>query len=72
MPWFLPFCYGTPAPDESMVAQCRDINEDSVNEMLNKYNLPFSHVKQFASKLTDESKAKIARTDKLDQVLWYV
>jgi hypothetical protein len=54
-----------------MVAQCRELSADSVNEMLNKYALPFAHVKQFAQQLTTTAKAKIAETDKLDQVLWY-
>jgi len=72
LPWFLPFCFGTPAPAETMVARCRDLTEANVNELLKEFAIPYSHLKQFKDKLTDESKARIAaKEDKLDTILWY-
>lgn len=72
LPWFLPFCFGTPAPAETMVARCRDLTNENVNELLKEFAIPYSHLKQFKDKLTDESKARIAaKEDKLDTILWY-
>ena len=70
--WFLPFCFGIPAPSESMVARCRDLTEANVNELLKEFAIPYSHLKQHKDKLTNESKARIAvKEEKLDTVLWY-
>ena len=68
--WFLPFCYGAAPPEGSMVGQCRDLSSATVNEMLKEFPLPFSHVKAHSDALTEQSKVKIAATDKLDQIIW--
>jgi hypothetical protein len=72
LPWFLPFCFGTPAPAETMVARCRDLTNENVNELLKEFSIPYSHLKQFKDQLNESSKAKIAtKEDKLDTILWY-
>ena len=72
LPWFLPFCFGAPAPAGSMVARCRDLTSENVNELLKEFAIPYSHLKQFKDQLTDDSKAKIAtKEEKLDTILWY-
>ncbi|CAH1799551.1 unnamed protein product [Owenia fusiformis] len=72
LPWFLPFCYGSPAPEDTMVSHCKDITEDNLNSMIKEYPVPYSHIKEHKDKLTSESKAKIATyTSKLDTLLWY-
>jgi len=72
LPWFLPFCFGTPAPTETMVARCRDLTNENVNDLLKEFSIPYSHLKQFKDQLNESSKAKIAsKEDKLDTILWY-
>ena len=71
MPWFLPFCFGVDAPEGSMVRRCRDVTDDNINELVTEFPIPFAHLKSRASKLTNESKARIAGYEKLlDTVLW--
>ena len=72
LPWFLSFCFGTPAPAETMVARCKDLTNENVNELLKEFAIPYSHLKQFKDQLNDISKAKIAaKEEKLDTILWY-
>ncbi|XP_041350621.1 uncharacterized protein LOC121369645 [Gigantopelta aegis] len=72
LPWFLPFCFGGPAPENSMVEKCHDVIESNVNELIKEYPVPYSHIKTFKNKLTDESKERIAGYEEtLDTLLWY-
>jgi hypothetical protein len=72
LPWFLPFCFGTPAPADTMVSRCRDLTNDNINDLIKEFKIPYSHLKQFKDQLNDESKARIASyEDKLDTILWY-
>ncbi|CAF4919672.1 unnamed protein product [Rotaria sp. Silwood1] len=72
LPWFLPFCFGTSAPSETMVARCRNLTNENVNDLLKEFSIPYSHLKQFKEHLNESSKAKIAsKEDKLDTILWY-
>lgn len=72
LPWFLSFCFGAPAPQETMVARCRDLTPANINSLIKEFKIPYSHLKQFKEHLTDESKARIASyEEKLDTILWY-
>jgi hypothetical protein len=72
LPWFLPFCFGTPAPTETMVSRCRDLTSENINNLIKEFKIPYSHLKQFKDNLNDESKARIASyEEKLDTILWY-
>ncbi|CAF3362913.1 unnamed protein product [Rotaria socialis] len=72
LPWFLPFCFGTPAPEETMVARCRTLTNENVNDLIKEFKIPYSHLKQFKDHLNDKSKARIASyEEKLDTILWY-
>ncbi|CAF3735633.1 unnamed protein product, partial [Rotaria sordida] len=72
LPWFLPFCFGTPAPEETMVARCRTLTNENVNDLIKEFKIPYSHLKQFKDHLNDRSKARIAAyEEKLDTILWY-
>jgi hypothetical protein len=72
LPWFLPFCFGQPAPPESMVAHCRTLTNRNVNTLLKEFKIPYSHLKQFKDWLDNDSKARIAANEeKLDTILWY-
>lgn len=72
MDWFLDFCYGGPAPDGSMVQRCRDVTEDNVNNLIKEFDIPYTHIKPHVSKLTVESKARVASYEKkLDTIIWW-
>ncbi|CAF1232585.1 unnamed protein product [Rotaria sp. Silwood1] len=72
LPWFLPFCFGTPAPEETMVARCRTLTNENINDLIKEFKIPYSHLKQFKDHLNDQSKARIAAyEEKLDTILWY-
>jgi hypothetical protein len=72
LPWFLPFCFGTPAPTETMVSRCRDLTSENINNLIKEFKIPYSHLKQFKDDLNNESKARIASyEEKLDTILWY-
>jgi hypothetical protein len=60
LPWFLPFCFGTSVPEETMVSRCRDLTIANINNLIKEFQIPYSHLKQFKEHLNDESKARIA------------
>lgn len=70
LPWFLPFCFGADAPEGSMVHRCRDITQDNVNSLVQEFEIPYSHLKELKDSLTEESKGRIAKYEKLDTILW--
>jgi hypothetical protein len=70
LPWFLPFCFGTPAPEETMVSRCQDLTTANINNLIKEFEILYSHLKQFKKHLSDESKARIAsHEEKLDTIL---
>lgn len=72
LPWFLSFCFGTSAPQETMVFRCQDLTIENINTLIKEFKIPYSHLKQFKEHLSDESKARIASyEEKLDTILWY-
>ena len=71
-PWFLPFCFGEENVANEKITQCRQINAENVNELLSKYDLPYSTVKKYVKDLNETSKKILAkRQEKLDTILWY-
>nr|XP_054749411.1 uncharacterized protein LOC129254897 [Lytechinus pictus] len=71
-PWFLSYCFGEPAPSESLVAKCAGMNAENINELVKGNDVPYSHIKQFTSNLTEESKGRIASyEEKVDTLLWF-
>ena len=73
LPWFLPYCFGKAAPEESMIGRCKSVTAENVNQLVKEFPLPYTHLKAFKEQLNDESKAKIAVIEpKLDTVIWYV
>ncbi|XP_046353940.2 uncharacterized protein LOC124133552 [Haliotis rufescens] len=72
LPWFLPFCYGGPAPDNTMVERCQSLTDSNVNDLVKEYDIPYSVVKAHVKNLTSDSMARVAEyEEKLDTVLWY-
>ncbi|KAL8588504.1 hypothetical protein ACOMHN_022291 [Nucella lapillus] len=72
LPWFLPFCFGKDAPEGTMVNRCRDLSAENVNQLVEEFDIPYSHLKQLKDSLSEDIKKRIAEhEDKLDTVLWY-
>lgn len=71
LPWFLGYCFGNDAPEGTMVHRCKAVTQETVNNLLKEFNIPYSHIKAFSSALTTESKTKLAHTEKLDTIIWY-
>lgn len=72
LPWFLPFCFGTPAPEGTMISRCQNLTRANINNLIQEFQIPYSHLKQFKEHLNSESKARIAsHEEKLDTILWY-
>jgi hypothetical protein len=71
LPWFLPYCFGDPAPADSVVHKCKDLSSENVSELVLDIDIPFSHIKQYKDQLSPEAKAAIARNSKkLDTIIW--
>ncbi|XP_064628385.1 uncharacterized protein LOC135487986 [Lineus longissimus] len=71
LPWFLPYCFGVPAPEDSVVHKCKVLNQENVSELVLNVDIPFSHIKQYKDKLTPEAKVAIVKsTKKLDTIIW--
>ncbi|XP_060085365.1 uncharacterized protein LOC132564751 [Ylistrum balloti] len=72
LPWFLPYCYGKDAPEDTMTYRCQHLTADNINEVIKEFPIPYSLAKQHKSNLTSESKARIAANEpKLDTIIWY-
>jgi hypothetical protein len=71
-PWFLPFCFGAEPAAGTKLAECRSMNKDNVNELIAKFDLPYSLIKNHKAHLNDASKEKLAeKQEKLDTIIWY-
>lgn len=72
LPWFLKYCFGSEAPEGTLVHRCKNVTPDNVNELLREFSIPYSHIKEHKDILTEESKMRIATyTPKLDTLIWY-
>lgn len=70
--WFLPFCFGAEPTAGSKLAECRAMNKDNVNELVAKFDLPYSLIKDYKDHLNEASKEKLAeKQEKLDTIIWY-
>ena len=69
--WFLPYCYGTPAPEDSIVVKCKDLDDEKANQLIASVDIPYTFIKSHKIKLTNESKERIAKAEKrLTALLW--
>ncbi|XP_046571651.1 uncharacterized protein LOC124279819 [Haliotis rubra] len=71
LPWFLPFCYGGPAPDNTMVERCQNLTPSNVDDLVKEYDIPYSVMKAHVESLTPDSMTRVAAYEKLDTILWY-
>ena len=70
-PWFLPFCFGKPMPENVSVPAAPDITAENICEMIMSADIDYSVARKFASSLNVPAKERISRYTKLDTVLWY-
>ncbi|KAJ3413335.1 hypothetical protein HDV05_008185 [Chytridiales sp. JEL 0842] len=77
-PWFLPFCFGTPAPEGTLVGTMASLTTENLVKYLEKfpflvqcYSLLRQKVAQGELKLTERSKVWLVSQMGLDEVLWF-
>ena len=60
--WFLPYCFGVPAPMGGIVHVCNTLTTENVNDLIKEFDIPYSHIRNHVrhTALTPVSKAKIA------------
>lgn len=71
-PWFLPFCFGKPIPDEaiSTTISSTTLTEENVSEVLLTTDVDYTVVRKFKEKLTSNAKERVATYSPIDTVLW--
>jgi hypothetical protein len=70
--WFLPFVFGSAAPEQSMVAQCADLTADNVDELVDRFDVPYSFLRtKLSGNLSERIKQRVAAYEPLTQVMWY-
>jgi hypothetical protein len=74
--WFLAYVYGTPAPVDSILHNCKNINNTNALDIMTKYKPNYNYIRQLNKDqkcftMTDTIKRVIAEYTKLDTVLWY-
>lgn len=76
--WFLPYCFGTPAPTGSIVDKVNSMTADTFSDVYEEYQLPYECVRMkmkdwtnnFSGRLS-KAKLQIARRERLKTLLWY-
>eukprot|EP01096_Ripella_sp_DP13-Kostka_P011376 TRINITY_DN4578_c0_g1_i1.p1 TRINITY_DN4578_c0_g1~~TRINITY_DN4578_c0_g1_i1.p1 ORF type:complete len:748 (+),score=349.68 TRINITY_DN4578_c0_g1_i1:160-2244(+) len=72
--WFLEFAFGKAPPADSIVSRCREMDEQSLLQMLGEEHLqiPYSFIRvKLNQKVPDAAKALVAEYEPLDQIIWY-
>ena len=54
----------------TLVACCKNVTAETVNDLLHQFDIPYSHIKKFNKQLTNQSKARLATVEKVDTILW--
>ena len=72
VPWFLPFVYGKPAPADSMVASCVELDASNVDELVERFDVPYSYLRtKLPGGVSQRIKERVAQYEPLTQVMWY-
>lgn len=75
--WFLPYCFGKPAPDTSIVGRGNALNYDNFPEIFQDLQIPFEFIRLKLQLKTsyhpkkNEVKAMIAQHEPIRTILWY-
>lgn len=68
---FLEYAFGKEAPEGSMLAECKKINSENVERIIDTFPVPYSFIRVQVKPLPDAVKPKIARYMTLDHLIWY-
>eukprot|EP00818_Percolomonas_sp_WS_P007166 CAMPEP_0117437556 /NCGR_PEP_ID=MMETSP0759-20121206/1584_1 /TAXON_ID=63605 /ORGANISM="Percolomonas cosmopolitus, Strain WS" /LENGTH=668 /DNA_ID=CAMNT_0005229191 /DNA_START=19 /DNA_END=2025 /DNA_ORIENTATION=+ len=71
LPEFLDVVFDKDAPDNSMVKQYRDLTNRTVNDVLEKFQIPYSYLRKHLPFLSAETTLKVVRYEKIDVLLWW-
>jgi len=70
--WFLHFAHGAPAPADSVVAQCQNLDAANVASLIAKHDIPYSYLRtHLPDGLSEAVKARVVEYEPIDQVVWY-
>lgn len=71
--WFLDYCFGKPAPNNSLVQILNTIDTDNFGYYYTKYKLPYVCLRVASEQflLRSEDKLLIVQQEQLDTILWY-
>ena len=69
--WFLPFVYGTPAPEEASVRQVQNLTAANVEAVVKAHEVPYAYLRTHLARVPDAVKVRVAEYETMDIVLWY-
>ena len=69
--WFLGFCFGGEAPEDSLVHQCSKITKENLNEVIQSIDIPYAYLKKLKDWFDNETKIIIARKQDLTTIIWW-
>ena len=68
---FLEYAFGKDAPEGSMLSECRKINAENVERIIDAFPVPYSFLRVQVKPLPEAVKPKIAAYMTLDHLIWY-
>jgi len=69
--WFLGYCFGGEAPQDSLVYNCSKITKENLNEVLQSIEIPYAYLKKLKDWFDDTSKLLIAQKQDLTTIIWW-
>ncbi|XP_075250977.1 uncharacterized protein LOC142343164 [Convolutriloba macropyga] len=69
--WFLGYCFGGEAPEDSLVHKCSKITQENLNEVIQSIDIPYAYLKKLKSWFDDKSKLLIAQKHDLTTIIWW-
>lgn len=69
--YFLTYCFGAPAPEASIVANCAQLNAENVEALTARFNIPYSWIRRTVPKPSALVKERVASYEQLTTVLWW-
>lgn len=70
--WFLQYVYGKPAPTDTMVFACKNINKTNANDMILKYKPDYNFLRTLKITLDSIAKSCVATYTDLNVLIWWL
>jgi len=70
-PWFLGVTFGEPAPEGTVVADCVNLTQDNILEVVQKHNPPYAFLRKHKGLLNHEVIARVATYTPLETLVWF-